>query len=166
MMNRLCSHQAQPLARKNLIDSCWSSNMLLIGWCHMFELLFTTTDVSLQKFWTKPLNSHGLVVLWPLYQLFEAVAVNGGTESSLRNLWRKRSSSVFRRWTKVLRVWNDIRVSKWWQKFHFWVKYHLTVQLESIHVTQALHLWKILHSHIVLTVEQHLLVFKADRYRF
>ncbi len=29
---------------------------------------------------------------------------------------------MFWRWTKVLRVWNDMKVSKW-QNFHFWVNY-------------------------------------------
>jgi len=30
---------------------------------------------------------------------------------------------VFRRWTKVLRGWNNMRVSNYWQKFHFGVNY-------------------------------------------
>jgi len=38
-------------------------------------------------------------------KLCRAVSVNGGTDI---HLFIKRSSFVFRRWTDVLRVWNDI----------------------------------------------------------
>ncbi len=35
----------------------------------------------------------------------------------------KISSFVFSRTKKFIQVWNDLRVSKWWQKLHFWVNY-------------------------------------------
>jgi len=65
---------------------------------------------SIQKFWTKPLNSFG-IVLRSLYELiwsqnYSCVAVNRGTESS--QISSKRSSFVFQKRTKVLRVWNDM----------------------------------------------------------
>ncbi len=33
------------------------------------------------------------------------------------------SSFVFNIRKKLIQVWNDMRVSKWWQHFHFWVNY-------------------------------------------
>ncbi len=33
------------------------------------------------------------------------------------------SSFVFSRTKKFIQVWNYLRVSKWWQNFHFWVNY-------------------------------------------
>ncbi len=33
------------------------------------------------------------------------------------------SSFVFSRTKKLIQVWNYLRVSKWWQNFHFWVNY-------------------------------------------
>ncbi len=35
----------------------------------------------------------------------------------------KISSFVFSRTKKFIQVWNYLRVSKWWQNFHFWVNY-------------------------------------------
>ncbi len=35
----------------------------------------------------------------------------------------KISSFVFGRTKKFIQVWNYLRVSKWWQNFHFWVNY-------------------------------------------
>ncbi len=35
----------------------------------------------------------------------------------------KISSFVFGRTNKFIQVWNYLRVSKWWQNFHFWVNY-------------------------------------------
>ncbi len=42
---------------------------------------------------------------------------------------------MFRRWTKVLQVWNDMRVSNSWQKFHFWVNYPFKQMLEGHYQT-------------------------------
>jgi len=58
--------------------------------------------MSLQKIWNNQLNLYGLVLL-SFYDLFE------GTESS--QISSKLSSFVFQRWTKVLWVWNYMRVS-------------------------------------------------------
>ncbi len=33
------------------------------------------------------------------------------------------SSFVFGRTKKFIQIWNYLRVSKWWQNFHFWVNY-------------------------------------------
>ncbi len=33
------------------------------------------------------------------------------------------SSFVFSRTKKFIKVWNYLRMSKWWQNFHFWVNY-------------------------------------------
>ncbi len=49
------------------------------------------------------------------------LAVCAGSERS-RNA-SKISWFVFWRWTKVLRVWTDMRVSNSWQNFNFWVNY-------------------------------------------
>ncbi len=35
----------------------------------------------------------------------------------------KISSFVFGRTKKFIQVWNYLKVSKWWQNFHFWVNY-------------------------------------------
>ncbi len=37
------------------------------------------------------------------------------------------SSFVFGRTKKFIQVWNYLRVSKWWQNFHFWVNYPFNV---------------------------------------
>jgi len=39
----------------------------------------------------------------------------------------KTSYFLFWRWMNVLRVWNDMRVSNYWQNFHFWVYYPFNV---------------------------------------
>ncbi len=39
----------------------------------------------------------------------------------------KISSFVFSRTKKFIQVWNYLRVSKWWQNFHFWVNYPFNV---------------------------------------
>ncbi len=41
----------------------------------------------------------------------------------LQKSFFKISSSVFCRTKKFIQVWNYLRVSKWWQNFHFWVNY-------------------------------------------
>ncbi len=48
-------------------------------------------------------------------ELVSSVAVYAGSESSW--ISSEISSFVFRRWTKVLRVWYEMRVSISWQKF-------------------------------------------------
>ncbi len=40
----------------------------------------------------------------------------------------KISSFVFGRTKKFIQVWNYLRVSKWWQNFHFWVNYPFKVK--------------------------------------
>ncbi len=35
----------------------------------------------------------------------------------------KISSFVFFRRKKLIQVWNNLKVTKWWQNFHFWVNY-------------------------------------------
>jgi len=56
------------------------------------------------------------------------IAVNGGTE--IAQILLKIFAFVFQRWTKDLRVWNDMKVSYWWQNVHFGANYpsnsHLT----------------------------------------
>ncbi len=49
------------------------------------------------------------------------LASMSGSKSSWNS--SKISQFVFRRWTKVLQVWNDLRVSNKLQNFHFWVNY-------------------------------------------
>jgi len=38
-------------------------------------------------------------------------------------LFFKISYFVFNRRKKLIQVWNKLRVSKLWQRFHFWVNY-------------------------------------------
>ncbi len=40
----------------------------------------------------------------------------------------KISSFVFSRTKTFIQVWNYLRVSKWWQNFHFWVNYPFKVR--------------------------------------
>jgi len=49
------------------------------------------------------------------------IAVNGGTE--IAQILLKIFAFVFQRWTKDLRVWNDMKVSYWWQNVHFGANY-------------------------------------------
>ncbi len=51
------------------------------------------------------------------------ITVCGGPESS--RISSKTSSFVFWRWTQVLRVWNDTRMSNYWHNFSFWWTIHL-----------------------------------------
>ncbi len=38
-------------------------------------------------------------------------------------------SSVFGRTNKFIQVWNSLRMSKWWQNFHFWVNYPFNLSI-------------------------------------
>ncbi len=63
-------------------------------WCHMDYLNnFLTTVLGLER--------------------FSSIAVYPGSESS--RISSQICSFVFRRWTKVLQVWNNMRVSNSWQ---------------------------------------------------
>ncbi len=44
-------------------------------------------------------------------------------QNSLVTNFLQISSFVFGRTKKFIQVWNYLRVSKWWQNFHFWVNY-------------------------------------------
>ncbi len=47
------------------------------------------------------------------------------------------SSFVFNIRRKVIQVWNDMRVSRWWRNFHFWVNYsfkHSSLKHENCHL--------------------------------
>jgi len=47
----------------------------------------------------------------------------------------KISSFVFSKRKKLIQVWNNLRVSKWWQNFHFWVEYPFkSAKSKSIHI--------------------------------
>ncbi len=50
-----------------------------------------------------------------------------GSQWSPKTAWLQtffKISSFVVGWTKkFIQVWNYLRVSKWWQKFHFWVNY-------------------------------------------
>ena len=59
------------------------------------DVTWTTLKMFLLPFWT-----------WTVYRTY---ILNGGTESSRTK--SKISYTVFRRWTEVSRVWNDMRVS-------------------------------------------------------
>ncbi len=54
--------------------------------------------------------------------LFPTMEVNGAPKQPgyklLQNIFL-----VFGRTKKFIQVWNYLRVSKWWQHFHFWVNY-------------------------------------------
>ncbi len=49
----------------------------------------------------------------------------------------KISSFVFGRTKKFIQVWNYLRVSKWWQNFHFWVNYPLNSVLIHFRMLQC-----------------------------
>ncbi len=42
---------------------------------------------------------------------------------SQQHTFCKISYFMFNRRKKIIQVWNNLRVSKWWQNFHFWVNY-------------------------------------------
>ncbi len=44
----------------------------------------------------------------------------------------KISSFVFSRTKKFIQVWNYLRVSKWWQNFHFWVNYPFNISTKTV----------------------------------
>ncbi len=48
----------------------------------------------------------------------------------------KISSFVFGRTKTFIQVWNYLRVSKWWQNFHFWVNYPFKFSLQNTFVTK------------------------------
>ncbi len=49
----------------------------------------------------------------------------------------KISSFVFSRTKTFIQVWNYLRVSKWWQNFHFWEKYNVQILLEPLYTTKV-----------------------------
>ncbi len=54
---------------------------------------------------------------------FLLIEVNGAPKPPDYKLILQISSFVFGRTKKFTQVWNYLRVSKWWQNFHFWVNY-------------------------------------------
>ncbi len=65
----------------------------------------------------------------------------------------KISSFVFSRTKKFIQVWNFLRVSKWWQNFHFWVNYPFKWALNSVYVTnRPVGCWTTSHSNPSLVV--------------
>ncbi len=58
------------------------------------------------------------------------VAVYAGSESS--RISSKTSKSVFWRWTKVLRVRTNMKVSNSWQNSNFWVNYPFKVKVYKL----------------------------------
>ncbi len=54
---------------------------------------------------------------------FPIMEVNGDKQLFGSSKLFKISYFVFNIRKKLIKVWNDMRVSKWWQNFHFWVNY-------------------------------------------
>ncbi len=52
-----------------------------------------------------------------------SVEVNGDQQLFGISKFFKISSFVFSIRKKLIPVWNDMRMNKWWQHFHFWVNY-------------------------------------------
>ncbi len=59
---------------------------------------------------------------------------------------------MFRRWATIVLVWNDMRVSKWWQNFYFWVNcpFNSTTEFKiySVQFTSRFRVWGKLQPHV------------------
>ncbi len=53
----------------------------------------------------------------------------------------KISSFVFGRTKTFIKVWNYLRVSKWWQNFHFWVNYPFKSHLFKLYTKKLCNFW-------------------------
>ncbi len=51
------------------------------------------------------------------------------------------SSFVFSRIKTFIQVWNYLRVSKWWQNFHFWVNYPFKCKFFEIEIYTSSESW-------------------------
>ncbi len=60
--------------------------------------------------------------------------VNGAPETALFPTFFRISSFVFCRTKTFIQDWNYLRVSKWWQHFHFWVNYPFKCQFFKIRI--------------------------------
>ncbi len=63
---------------------------------------------------------------------FPTMEVNGDQQLFGSSKLFKISSFVFNIKKRLIQVWNDMRVSKWWQNFHFWVNYSFKVSLSTL----------------------------------
>ncbi len=89
-----------------------------------------------------------LLPFWALNESVGLLSMKGLNESSW--ISSKISEFVFRRWTKVLRVWDDMSVNNYWQNFLFFVSIytkckHPTLLAEAIYTSSA-------HQHVIAIV--------------
>ncbi len=69
----------------------------------------------------------------------------------------KISSFVFSRTKKFIQVWNYLRMSKWWQNFHFWVNYPFKPSYCSLNVIPPrllTQIWDVVGSMILSIINQ------------
>ncbi len=85
---------------------------------HFFVLLNTKEDI---------LKNVGTEQFWGTIYFHSIFFSYYGSQWCPKTAWLqtffKISSFVFSRTKKCIQVWNYLRVSKWWQNFHFWVNY-------------------------------------------
>ncbi len=71
-----------------------------------------------------------LMVAIDFHSIFFHMEVNG----QLLPTFFKISSFVLNIRKKLIKVWNNLRVSEWWQNFHFWVNYPFNPCISFIYV--------------------------------
>ncbi len=101
------------------VPNCWIKSLLFLISYKNYSRRFIT--FRLNHWWQMEYPSDAFHSFLDLDSV-TYLAVNR-TVTSLPVLSSKISLIVFRRWTKLLWVWNNMGVSDKWQKFHFGVEY-------------------------------------------
>ncbi len=80
--------------------------------------------LNIKKIFWRMLVIKQSMVLIDFYSIsFSTMEVSGGQQLFGSLKFFRISHFVFNIRNKLLQVWNDTRVSKWWQNFNFWVNY-------------------------------------------
>ncbi len=103
--------------------NCWIKTLFLFS-LHTKRILIALYNYG----WTPDYFTNILTTVLGLEHV-SCIAVYAESESS--QISSKISSFVFWRWTKVLRIWKDKRVSNSLHNFHFCANYHLKMYPSS-----------------------------------
>ncbi len=87
---------------------------------NVFVLLNTKEDILK--------NVGNRAVLVDFHRFFSYYGSQWCPKTAWLQTFFKISSFVFSRTETFIQVWNYLRVSKWWQNFHFWVNYPFNIK--------------------------------------
>ncbi len=86
------------------------------------SILYNTFEHKRRYFEKKRKNVDGPLIfgIWYIWYFFPCYGSLWEPSTVWLPLFLKISSFVFNRIKKLIQVWNNLRVSKWWQNFNFW----------------------------------------------